>query len=298
MKDIWTNLPEGRGTLLSCYDAYTAAAELNRVTVWRRETRWAVIESKTQTPCHPRFAEGRMFWGDSILDLQTGTRQTVPGIAEALIEGTGLPAGPSPAGAYVPAVFAWSARTDCLVVGANWAGLPGPVMGRVVLVDENGKFKQALSEKNDAAPTAVWAGKQQIAVGWRQIEICGYDGCAIGRIDARTPPARLESNLDENKLLVVEYGRLSIVDIGSRAIIGSKAGNYLDASIDPQGQFVMALTLNGSVQILAIERNMPIQKTYDHPDVIRGLYAGCTHVAAAFSSGNPVRIALRQDILR
>jgi len=125
------------------------------------------IDSDAQTPCRPYFTEQMMLWGDHILDLRTGTTQSVPNIAGALIEGTGLPAGPTPSGAYVPAVFSWSTQTDSLIISANWAGVPGPLMGRVILLDKNGDFRQMISEKNESAPTAVWAGKNQIVVGWR-----------------------------------------------------------------------------------------------------------------------------------
>ena len=171
-------------------------------------------------------------------------------------------------------------------------------MGRVILVDQNGDFRKVLSEKNEAAPTAVWAGRNKMAAGWREVELLGYNGAFFGGFNAKTPPVRLESTLDEKRLLVVEYGQLSIVDIDNQSVIGSTAGNFLDAAIDPAGEFVMALTLSGSVHILSIDQAMSIQKTFDHPDIIRGLYTGSQRVVASFSFGNPIRIAAIDDILQ
>lgn len=296
MTEPWKNLANGRGTHLAVFENFAAAAELTRMTVWSDGKPFAVIESKTQTPGRPRFIKNNILWGDYILNLSTGSYDQVSGIPAALIEGTGLPAVPSPLGGYVPAAFAWSTTGDYLVVSANWVGSQGPMLERVVLVDKTGRFIAVLSEKNEAAPTAVWTGKNDIVVGGRNAEIFGFDGSLIGGFNLTTPAVRIESSLDEEKLLIVEHGRLTVMDFKTQSTIGSKRGSFLDASIDTQGQFIMALDLTGQIDVVSIDEHMLTKRTLSHPDIIRGLSLGPDQVIASFSFGNTIRTALLKTL--
>jgi|GEM_PF-1551223 len=296
MTEPWKNLANGRGTNLAVYEGFAAAAELSRMTVWSAGETLAVIESKTQIPARPQFIKDRLYWGDFILDLDTGTYDQIDGVAAALKVGTGLPTVPSPLGDYIPVAITWSTNRDYIVVSANWVGTREPRPARVVLLDKKGRFSRVLSQQNEAAPTAVWAGSHAIVVGGRRVEIFSFDGAQIGGFNLTTPAVRIESTLDERKLLLVEHGQLTVIDPTTRSIIGSKRGRFLDASMDPSGQFVMALDLTGKMNLIPIDAYLITQRTLQYPDSIQGLSLGSEQVIASFSSGNPIRTAFLKSL--
>lgn len=297
MTDPWKNFADGRGTYMAISGHFAAAAELSRMTVWREGKRFTIVEGKTPTPCRPRFVKRKLFWGQYVLDLLTGDLSQVDGIAWALKEGTGLPLVASPLGDYIPAAMAWSTTGEYLVVSANWVGSPGPTPARVVLLDKTGRLKTVLSQTNEAAPMAVWAGENHIVIGGRNQEIFDSAGRLRKTTNFATPAVRIESTADERKLLVVEHGQLTLMDLEAGSTIGNKRLALLDASIDPEGRFIMALDLQGQIHIITADDRMLTKKTVGHPDIIRGLSLDVNQVIASFSFGCPIRTASLEALL-
>jgi len=288
----WQSLLGGRGDKLTINKNYIAAAELARLTVWSEDNLIAQIESPLPTPSYPRFTATHLRWGEVILSLETGLYERIEDLYAALVYETEAPIIPSPRGGYRPSIYAWAPDGDALVVAATWTGATGPPPARVILTQESGEYQNTLWQGSDFAPKAIWVGHSLIVVGNRNPLVLNRDGSIVKTLTANTPAFRIEASADESRLLVAEYGQLTIWDTHTWTTIGKLAGTWLDAAIFPDGQFVMAVDFENKIQVICVSNRLSKEEVITFPgQQIRNVAVDLNQVAVSCTPDPAIRVA-------
>ncbi len=270
----WTVLSAEGGSAAAIAGERTIAVGRGHAVVWVGEQRVASVDVGAASPGRPRVQAGRVAWGPSVLELDTGAidlrRAAVP---EPVPRDRG----------EVVQTYAWSADGAWLARSASGTS----TRARVTLHSgETGELVASAWESSDLAPQALWLGPDWLAIGLRRPRVVDHAGHEIATIDLDGATlVRLEASHDGRWLIAVDLNRsIALIDTKSWAVVGRWTGPWVDASILPSGAAVVGLELGGvlrlacaspaglrEVQTLArVERAVSVQASDDAIAVVGG----------------------------
>jgi hypothetical protein len=279
----WQALEGGYGAHIAIDADLTAVASPHQLILWDGTNLRHEYSSDLPIYGFPRITSDQIFWGARILNMADHTHSKLTGIMEAVVDGTGAAVIPGPRGHYQPGCYAWSKDGRALVVAASWVHGPPQYPSRAVLLNDRGQLTGVLWEAQDIGITAAWVGEKWIALGTRQVTIYDRGGILLEQLDESVPAQRIEASADESRLLVVEAGRICLVDAKSWHTIGIWEGLWLDAAIDTDGRFVVALDLEGALHVLYLDATgTPHDNTLRNAQAMEAIALGGDRITVAF----------------
>ena len=247
----WTSLPDARGTAPAVAGPVTALAGRHELTAWCGERVTARAASETPVPGRARLVgagpdcDGAVHWGPWVVDLRAGIAERLDALAAADDEPFVPVAAGRARGGPAAVAYAWSPDGETVAVSRRHADV-----AEVVLREPSGRAIGTVWTGTGPAPDAVWVGRDVTVVGDRRPVVLAPGGTTLARLDASTPPVRIEADGDETKLLMVEHGRLSVWDMSGWKPVATAGGSWLDGAIGPAGTAVAALDFTGRLHLL------------------------------------------------
>lgn len=286
MKD-WITLTGNGGNKLVIKDHYCMAASLYQVTVWKHEQPLLQHHSDTPQPGFPTLTGDQLYWGASILDLAANVRHEIPGMQEAIRTAGGkYPV--SHGNEYTPVVFAWAPDGSAVAVSIKWTGNPGPPPAKVLLLDKEGRLLQTLWEDQNLPVTALHISDKWILAGTPQFRVFDKGTLKATIIPEELPAVRIEMTADEKQLLLLQYDHISLWDTVSGKEINQWKGNWNDATITPDGKYIVAVDADGNA--FRISTSTPReQQQIAAPGAIFSVAADNNRLLAFFTQGAIVR---------
>lgn len=288
----WACIEGGFGTRLVLEDGMTLGATPDHLLLWMGQTLTHTLHPSYPQYGYPRMKGQMVFWGNGVLNLNSKKYTELPETKSSIVAGTDASVIPSPRGGrYQPAFFAWSADGKIVVVTASWVGGTSSYPARALLLNDQGQFQTVLWEATDLVPEAAWIGKQWLILGTRKPLIFDRKGKFIAELESGTPALRIEASKQEDYLLLVQTGRLTVWDTNTWNKIGDQPGNWLDAAISPSGHSIVAVDFDGNLHIMKMENGISLINIVIPRQAILAVALGNNRIAAAFSEENTVCVA-------
>lgn len=266
----WRALPAGGGQVLAIAGATLAAATPKHLVAWRDGREIASHAAARRIAGRPRIAGERVLWGDGMLDLAGGRWLPARG-AEALFEAA------APMGGEYATAWAWppdAQALGCCIAGGRDAA------ARFVLLDTASGAARTLWRSSDLAPQAAWIGRSHIVLGSRQPQLWWRDGspaAALGDGPA-LPALRIEASADEKRLLVADPSGLAVWALPEAERVLDCRGDWLDATLTPDGQALFAVDAAGALQGCTLQPGQAPQPLAGAPPGITALACDATQL--------------------
>jgi hypothetical protein len=286
----WTTLPGGYGEDFAIDGTRIAGAQGNRLSIWTGTGNPKEIFSPLRECGHPRWIGSSVYWGDGWVDAESGDYVHIGEIDRAFIKGTNVSSTLDGPGNYVPATYAWAPDGNFVLASVSWIG-EGSGASRVLLIHKDGTLKNTLWEGYELAPKAAWVGKHWIALGTRNPSIYDLNGILLASLGGKLMPERIEADEKETVLLIHSYDGVTFWNTQDWQRMAVIEGAWLDASISPDGGTAALIDFEGRLFITAIRDEKPFLNKVDHPDPLASVSIGRNCLVAAFSTGDPVRMA-------
>ena len=284
----WTPIgPTQGGATIAIAGELTAVAGPGHVVVWTGMQRVCQVEAPCPAPGTPRFRNGQLLWGPGVLDLNTNSYEVIEAACPQI----------RPGGGQRPSIYAWSPNGARLVAGYSTGEADHQT--RVTLFDGIGGQPIAeLLRGNELPPQAVWVGREVAVVGFREPRLFSLaTGAAQGMLplDAGII-TRLDADQDERFLIAVDLNRsVILIDQSRMTVVDRWEGRWQDAVISPDGRFLSALDMEGSMHFACLsDRGF---QTLGEPDksIRANSVALGDNVIAVASGGVAARATLRID---
>lgn len=286
MKD-WKTLTGNGGNKLVIKDHYCIAASLYQVTVWKNEQLLLQHHTDTEQPGYPTLAGDQLCHGTGILDLAANVRHEIPGMQEAIRTAGGKYA-VSHGNEYTPSVFAWAPDGSAVAVSVKWIGHPGPPPAKVLLLNKEGHLLQTLWEDHHLPVAALHISDKWILAGTPQFRVFDKGTLKATILPEQLPAVRIEMTADEKQLLLLQHDHIGLWDMEAGKEINHWKGNWNDATITPNGKYIIAVDAGGKAFL--ISTNAPLeQQLIAAPGAIFSVAADNDRLLAFFTQGAIVR---------
>jgi hypothetical protein len=271
----WEALPEGLGSVVAADGELVAAAALSSLMIWRSGELLGRFDSPVPNPGRLAVVGSRVHWGTRVVDTETGEVATGPELS-AVLPG------------YAQTAAARSPDGSAVLLAGRWGGVVGeqPTAAAVLV---NGGHSTTLWQVSDVAPDALWCGDDRFIVGFRMPTVFDRSGQAVGSLPLETPPFRIESDRTGSVVLVAGHGRL-VVSTADGAVLATADGQWLDATLAPDGQSVLSLDFSGNLKVRSVEPGLPVRQEVPTPDRVIGIGVSDDAIVAAFGVPPAVRL--------
>ncbi|MDP3084153.1 MAG: hypothetical protein Q8N44_10750 [Rubrivivax sp.] len=260
----WQLLPAAGAGLLAIDGELLALATLDRLQVWQGDSAWPAVASASRQPGWPRITPSHVCWGNSRIE-----RHRVGAGAQRIDIGAGLP--DSTPGAWVPRAFAWNPAGDMLLVSVLLTG-PQP-HARSLLLGAGGQVLAALADGQAVADSAG-LGERLAILGHARASVHDWQGRLLQRLDNPTPALRLDLSAGDARLLIVEYGRLTLIGCADWQLLARWSGRWIDAALDADGERVWAVDTDGRLAALDPAQPDAAPQLIDTLAPVQGLAVG------------------------
>ncbi len=286
MKD-WTTLTGNGGNKLVVKDHYCIAASLYQVTVWKHEQLLLQHHTDTPQPGFPMLTGDQLYQGTGILDLAANVRHEIPGMQEA-VRTAGGKYTVSHGNEYTPSVFAWAPDGSAVAVSVKWTGHPGPPPAKVLLLDKEGHLLQTLWEDQNLPVAALHISDKWILAGTPQFRVFDKETLKTTIIAEQLPAVRIEMTADETQLLLLQHDHISLRNTATGKEINHWKGNWNDATITPDGKYIVAVDAEGKAFLINTDAPGG-QQPIAAPGAIFSVAADNNRLLAFFIQGAIVR---------
>ena len=269
----WIDLPDGTGSVLAVAGDLYLAAETSRLRAWRGSTFLWLAEAVEQNPARPTILADRVRWGPYDLDLRTGALADIPFARSAP--------------GYRQTAHAWS-PDGSVAVAAGRRLDPGGSAAPVAAWRLDPSGPTTLWSAVDVPPVAVAVDGDVAVVGHRDPLMYGTGAKPGTVLDAPTPPQRID--LRGTRLLLVGSGELTVWDVPTGALLGRRAGSWMDACLTPEGDRVVAVDLAGSLVRLHVSDHLQTAITEPQATPITAVATDGRVLLAAFAQLPALRV--------
>jgi hypothetical protein len=274
---IWNPLEGGAGTLLAACGTITAAAQVGELTLWSQEVVVSRTAAGAANPARPRIIGDRAYWGPYVVEVDSGA----PGARLTP---------PAPPG-YEQTAHAWAPDGRAAVVAARRTGPGGRSPAVVALLDSSGGQTAVLWEADDLAPTALAFGPDHVVIGTRGPRVFDRAGRPVRTLPADTAPFRIDVDQGGGRILVAEHATLTVWDLAAEAEVGRRRGNWVDASLTPDGTRVVTVEFSGRIGVYRASPGLPTAAELEADAPALAVAATDDRVAAAFVRPPAIRTA-------
>ncbi|SEW51364.1 WD40 repeat domain-containing protein [Chitinophaga arvensicola] len=280
----WKTLTGGGGSRMILHGEYAVAAELHRITVWKKEQLWCQQTVDKPQPGFPRLVNDQLYWGAGVMNLTTRQWQDIPGIWNTLASQAA-----TNYDGYTPTVFSWSPDAAVVAVSVKWTGQPGPPPAKVLLLNSEGQLLQTLWEDSDLPVAALYVSDKWILAGTRQFRLFDKDTFASRVIPEKLPAVKIDMTADEQRLLLLQYDHIGLWDAATGKEIHRWKGQWNDAAITPDGKYMIAVDFDGKA--FRVHTDTPEERqVLSAPGAIFSVAADNDRLLAFFMEGAVVRI--------
>ncbi|MFX1708671.1 hypothetical protein PV783_32200 [Chitinophaga sp. CC14] len=284
----WKTLAGNGGNKLVLKNNYIIAASLHQVTVWKEDKPLLQHHTDTQQPGFPTLIGDQLYWGTGVLDLAANVRHEIPGMQEA-IRTAGGQYRASHGNEYTPSVFAWAPDGSAVAVSVQWTGNPGPPPAKVLLLDKEGRLLQTLWEESNLPVAALYISDKWILAGTPQFRVFDKETFTATIIPEQLPAVRIEMTADEKQLLLLQHDHIGLWDTSTGKEMNRWKGNWNDATITPDGKYIVAVDFEGKPFLISTTAPLE-QQQIDAPGAIFSVAADNERLLAFFMHGAVVRI--------
>ncbi len=286
----WTTIPVGYGEDFAIKGTNIAGAQGNRLSIRTAAGNIKEIWSPRKESGYPRWIGPNVYWGDGWVDAESGDHVHISEIEKAFIEGTSISSTINGPANYTPVTYAWAPDGSFVLASLGWIG-KGSAASRVILIDKNGTIRSNLWEGYELAPKAAWVGKHWIAVGTRDPSVYDLNGTLVTSLGGKLMPERIEADEKETVLLIHSYDGVTFWNTQNWKKMAVIDGAWLDASISPGGETAALIDFEGRLFITGIRDEKATLNRVEHTDPLASVSIGRDCLVAAFSTGDPVRMA-------
>ena len=286
MKD-WKTLTGNGGNKLVIKDHYCVAASMYQVTVWKNEQPLLQHHTDTPQPGFPTLTGDQLYHGTGILDLAANIWHEIPGMQEAIRTAGGKYA-VSHGNEYTPSVFAWAPDGSAVAVSVKWIGHPGPPPAKVLLLNKEGHLLQTLWEDQNLPVAALHISDKWILAGTPQFRVFDKGTLKATILPEQLPAVRIEMTADEKQLLLLQHDHIGLWDMEAGKEVNHWKGNWNDATITPNGKYIIAVDAGGKAFLISTSTPQE-QQLITAPGAIFSVAADNDRLLAFFTQGAIVR---------
>lgn len=276
----WQTVHEGRTGRLALRGDWLAATTLDRLRLWRVGRPLAHSQAPVRAPGWPVLGEQAVFWGPGHWTEAAGYQADA-----ALLDLCAQPG-------RVPHCWAWREDGACVLLSlASSPGL-GDDPGPQALLAAPGRGQLAVLRSDPgAAAAACCLGPQVAVVGSAQASVHGAGARLRLCLDNPSPALRLVLCAGDDRLLLVESGRLSLYRLHDGQVLCRALGDWTDAAPTPDGTHLLAVDVRGRLAWLDAGTSSPEPRWIDTPDPVQAVALDATQMLASFACGAPLRSA-------
>lgn len=286
----WITIPVGYGEDFAIQGNRIAGAQGNRLSIRTGTGSIKEIQSSQRECGYPRWIGRLVYWGDGWVDAETGDHVHISEIEKVFIKGTNVSSTIDGPANYIPVTYAWAPDGNYVLASLSWIG-EGTGASRLILIHKDGTLKNILWEGYEFAPKAAWIGKHWIAAGTRNPSIYDLNGTLLTTLSGKLMPERMEADENETVLLIHSYDGVTFWDTDNWQRIAVVNGAWLDASISPDGETAALIDFEGRLFFTRIRDEKATLNRVELTDPLASISMGRDYVVAAFSTGDPVRMA-------
>ena len=283
----WHALAQGQRGVPTVRGEIVAVGALDRLHVWRGDALVAQAESTLRSPGRPQVCGAVVGWGCGRLDRHSLRFSPTPNLVAAFTHGMVEPVPPSSPGTWLPQACAWSPRGDRMLVSVEWH-TPRSGGARALLVAADGTLRAVLREDACASVQAACLGERFAILGSARALVHDADGVLLRRLPNAAPALRLELSADESRLLLTEYGRITLYDTGSWQACAVWTGSWIDAVLMPDASAVFASDAAGRLARLDPAQPAAALEWLATPSPVQAVAIDAQRVVAVFARGDPL----------
>lgn len=296
--DLWSPLPGAYGEYFSIHGDDVAGVQANRIVVWQNgEIKYEGLSS-TECGSYPIWNGSLIYWNDYWIDIETGHLHYIDIMKKGFFENLVIP---DPTGktntGYRPITCAWSPDADFFIVSMEGFDKTGISHSRVILLDKKGTLRSILWEGNDFAPKAACINREYIILGTRDTTIFNLDGKLLNKLPGELIPQRIHFSENGATLFIQTYESIALWETGTWINIGLLKGPWLNATLSPDAGVIYAIDFGGNLSTAIVSDTIGPMKKIPVPAPLATIDAGTEYLVASFAHGDPVRRALKRDIM-
>lgn len=275
----WQTLNSGHTGRLAIRGERVAASTLDRLGLWRGGTPLAQAQSPVRAPGWPMLADQALFWGPGHWTSAAGYQ---PSAALLALCGHGR---------RVPHCWAWRDDGERVLLSLGGSGeLGAQGAAQAVLAEPSGAAVIELRRDAGAGAAACCLGRQLAVVGSARASVHEAGGRLRHELDNPTPALRVTLCADDQRLLLVESGRLSLYRTDNGGLLTRSEGAWIDAAPAPDASRIVAVDVQGRLALLDPHDLSAPPTWLATDDPVQAVAADEDQIVAAFVRHAPLRV--------